>query len=336
MPPRHLFPSIAAKWGAELTFSQLRTFVEVVRCGSITTASRRLLVSQAAVSSAIASLKSELGVDLLVRDGRGTRVTTAGMVLYRYSQQMLGLLEETITATTAEADPRRSSLRIAAVTTAGESLVPKWFRSYVKAAPEVEIKIEVSNRARVFELLEQHHVDLVVAGSPPEGRGFFTIATRRHQLLLVAGSTSAIAGGKRRYTIDADTLERQTWLVKEEGSGTRASTEELLEHLAISPRMLTLGSNAAVKEAALLGIGVALLSTDSVGLELDRRELVALEIPPLPIDKAWHVAARRGSPLPDPAARFVEHLLSTGAAQVLAKAGPLPLEQISPGDVSAT
>lgn len=298
-----------------MTFSQLKTFIAVVQAGSITVAANKLFVSQAAVSSVLIGLKKELGVELIVRDGRGIRVTASGQVLYRYSQLLLGLLEETKTATMAESDPRRSLLRIAAVTTAGESLLPMWLRSFLKLNPDLEVKLEVGNRARVFELLEQHHVDLAIAGRPPAGRGFTTLATRRHNLVLVASKDSDIASQHHAGKITHVTLARKTWLVREDGSGTRVSVDELLEHLAISPKMLSLGSNVAVREAAALDVGLALLSSDSVLPQLENGTLIQLDIAPLPVIKYWHIVTRTSEMIPDVARNFAKHLLETGQAK---------------------
>lgn len=301
-----------------MTFNQLRTFAAVVRNGSITGAANELFVSQAAVSSVLAGLKGELGVELVSRNGRGIKVTAAGLVLYRYSQSLLGLIEEARTATIAEASPERSLLRIGSVTTAGESLVPMWLRSYLAEHPEVEVRIEVGNRARVFELLEQHHVDLVIAGSPPAGRGFLTLATRAHNLVLVASKDSELAKMQELGEFNYDLLSKHTWLVRELGSGTRASVEELLEELSISPRMLTLGSNVALREAVELGVGVALLSSDAVAAQLSSGSLAELRFAPLPISKLWHIVTRADETIVRSAGDFATHLLRSAEVVVAA------------------
>lgn len=297
-----------------MTFNQLRTFIAVVRNGSITGAAAELFVSQAAVSSVLGSLKGELGVELVTRDGRGISVTPAGMVLYRYGQSLLGMMEEAKNATISEADSQRSLLRIGSVTTAGESLLPAWLRSYLSVNPEVEVRIEVGNRARVFELLELHQVDLVIAGAPPAGRGFITLATRAHNLVLVASKDSNLAQHQMSGEFDYDLLSRETWLVREVGSGTRASVEEVLEQLSISPRMLTLGSNVALREAVELDIGVALLSSDAVASQLASGSLIELRPPPLPIRKLWHLVSRSDDVMGKAVRDFSDHLIGGGYA----------------------
>ncbi|MGH9269412.1 MAG: LysR family transcriptional regulator, partial [Acidimicrobiales bacterium] len=106
-----------------MTFTQLRAFVEVAAAGSVRQAAAHLVVSQPAVSAAVAALQRELGVALVVRDGRGLQVTPAGRVFARYAREVLGLLDEARAAATGQIDPGSGRLRLAAVTTAGEHVL---------------------------------------------------------------------------------------------------------------------------------------------------------------------------------------------------------------------
>src|SRR5438552_2827890 len=103
-----------------MTFTQLRTLVQVVATGSVRGAAQRLLVSQPAVSAALSSLQREVGVPLVVRAGRGLEVTPAGRAFARQATQILRLLDDAKSAATETLDPSRGRVRLAAVTTAGE------------------------------------------------------------------------------------------------------------------------------------------------------------------------------------------------------------------------
>ena len=294
----------------------MKTLVAVVESGSITAAAKRLFVTQAAVSTAITSLKSEVGVELFVREGRGIRLTDAGSTLFEYSKKILGLMDEATNATRGSGGTAKRTLRIAAVTTAGEVLLPRWLDSYLALDSEIEIKVEVSNRSRVFDLLENHGVDLAVCGTPPANRLFEVKAVRGHKLCLVVG-------GARLYQLDRSmqidqvvgVLSRIPWLVREEGSGTRSNSDELIARLNIEPQLFTLSSNVAIKEAALLGVGVALLSIDSVADELGSGRLSTVDVPTTPIEKSWNVVVRRDEPLNLVASAFLDHIVSAKYVQ---------------------
>src|SRR6185369_11351981 len=109
---------------ARLTLGQLRTFLAVASTGSVRAAADQLVVTQPAVSSALAAVRKQVGVALVARDGRGLRLTPAGEALAERARAALALLDEAVAAARGEADPDRGRLRLASVTTAGEHLAP--------------------------------------------------------------------------------------------------------------------------------------------------------------------------------------------------------------------
>jgi DNA-binding transcriptional LysR family regulator len=121
-------------------------------------------------------------------------------------------------------------------------------------------------------------------------------------------------GGKRQgvKAVPVEELARQVWLVREPGSGTRASTEELLERLGISPSLLTLGSNGAIRESVRVGLGVTLISRDAVRRELGDGTLREWRCPGLPLERVWHAVGVAGEELPPTARLFLARLAAPG------------------------
>jgi LysR family transcriptional regulator, low CO2-responsive transcriptional regulator len=155
---------------------------------------------------------------------------------------------------------------------------------------------------------------------------------RAHELVVVAAPELAAtaragiggepdAGGEPGAAAGADAgdeagwllpwLGRQTWLLREPGSGTRASTDALLADLDISPLTLMVGSNVAIRESAQVGLGVTLLSRDAVAAELAAGKLAVIPVPGTPLHRDWYLVAHPGS-LPAAAARLVAHALREG------------------------
>jgi len=152
-----------------LTLNQLRTFLAVADSGSVRSAAEELVVTQAAISASLAALQRSLAVQLLQPEGRGVRLTPAGLVFAGYARRALGLLEEASRAAAAAADPERGELRIAAVTTAAEQIMPGLLSGFLQRHPDVGVLVQAGNRERVTSLLERHQVDLVLAGRPAPG-----------------------------------------------------------------------------------------------------------------------------------------------------------------------
>lgn len=299
-----------------LTLGQLRTFLAVAATGSVRAAADQLVVTQPAVSSALAAVRKQVGVALVMRDGRGLRLTPAGEALAERARAALALLDEAVAAARGEADPDRGRLRLASVTTAGEHLAPPLLASFLADRPEVTVSLEVGNRRRVADLLAHHEVDLAIGGRPPPGAE--TLATRANRLVVVGasrGPSAGIASGRKRARARVVTmaeLDTATWLLREPGSGTRATAEALLEELGIAPRILTFGSNGAVVESVRIGLGVTLISADAVASDLAGGALEEWQHQGLPLERPWHLFGRAGEPLAPTPDRFLAHLLSSG------------------------
>lgn len=304
-----------------MTLGQLRYFLAVARHGSVNGAAAELVVTQPAVSAAVAALERELGVALLAREGRGIRLTPAGEALAGHATEALGLLEQGRDAAVSAAHPGRGRLRIVAVTTAGEYVIPPILKAFRARYPEVEVLLEVGNRALVLERLRERRADVGVGGRPPEGDGIDGTPFLPNQLVLVAAPDHELAG---RRSIDPRRLE-DPWLLRELGSGTAATSEEYFTERDVQPRtVLRLGSNGAVKQAAAVGLGVTLISAHAVSLELAAGTLARLRARGTPIRRRWFALYPSRGPLPGPARGFVEFVPTQAARRAVALAGRAP------------
>lgn len=284
-----------------VTLTQIRAFLAVCRTGSVHAAAGQLQVSQPSVSAAVAALARELGVTLFERHGRGVRPTEAAEAFAPYAAQLLGVLEQGRDAAREAARPESSVIRLVAVNTAGEYLVPPLLQAYRHLHPGVRVMLEVGNRATVFERLESRQADIGIGGRPPGGRlrGFPLLD---NQLVVVARE------------IPAD-LAAAPWLLRGEGSGTRRATERLLLDLELdSPELLTLGSNGAIKQALAVGLGVTLISQHAVARELREGLLVQVPVAGTPLSRPWHVLFPPGGP-PRPAVQMFSAFVRSDAAR---------------------
>lgn len=280
------------------TNARMRAFVALADTGSVRAAAARMVVTESTVSAAVRALAEEVGVPLVERDGRGVRLTRAGHRYAGYARQVLGLLAEASAAARGEADPERGRVRIGAVTTAGEHLLPGILASFRAHHPGVALGADVAPSAAVWPMLAHHEVDVVVAGRPPPGSGSRVRAIRDNTLTVV-GAPSLVAG------FDPATA---TWLLREHGSGIRATWSTLVDDLQIDPPHLIMGSHGATVEAARAGLGATLVSREGVRALLAQGALAELPVPGTPLSRPWHVVTHT-----DPTAStelLIGHLLS--------------------------
>jgi len=285
---------------------QLRVFAEVARSGSVRAAAERLVVSQPAVSAALAALQRKVGAPLFERHGRGLRLTAAGVVLEGHARRLLALRDQGIEQARAAARQHGGFLRLAAVTTAGEEILPALLRRFREGHPQVGIDLEVGNRSRVWELLANWEIELAMAGRPPPNRPFRTLATRPNELVVVGQANDNV------HEQSLETLASSTWLVRESGSGTRATVEELFARLDLAPQCLTVGSNGAIREGARCGLGIALLARDAIARDLESGLLRVVPTPLTPLLRPWHVLAHADRGPTPTATTFVTFLCENG------------------------
>lgn len=297
-----------------MTFSQLRTFLEVSRQGSVRGAAAALLITEPSVSAALAALRDEMEVPLVERDGRGIRLTPAGQELARYAAQILGLADQAVRRA-REAAGQAAPLNLVAVTTAGEYVLPPILKAFRTAHPEVQLRMEVGNRSSVLDRVSAREADLGFGGRPPEGRGLKGVAFLDNELIVVAPRDHPLAD---YAAVDPGLLSQETWLVREPGSGTRETTQEFwAQNMLQVPSVMTLGSNGAVKQASAAGLGITLISRHAVAAELATGALKILPVAGTPLRRSWYVLYLEDDSLSGSASQFLDLLKSPAARRAV-------------------
>jgi DNA-binding transcriptional LysR family regulator len=293
-----------------ITLTQLRSFLAVVRTGSVTSAADQLVVTQPSVSAAVTALARELGMTLLEREGRGVRPTPAGTAFAPFAADVIGLLEKGRRAAQETAARAEHVLRIAAVTTAAESFVAGLMQAFSLKHPETELTLSVGNRGRVLDMVLEHEADVAFGGRPPRDDRIDAHAFLPNQLVLITAPGDPLATGS---AVAAAHLTGRSWLLREPGSGTRKVNEDFLASARLEGPTLTVGSNGAIKQAARAGLGVSFVSRDTVAPELDAKLLGVIAVEPAPAPREWHVMRSRVGPVRPVVEEFIGFVREAGA-----------------------
>jgi len=312
-----------------ITLTQLRSFLAVLRTGSVTAAAEALVVTQPSVSAAVSALSHELGVELTERDGRSIRPSPAGAAFAPYAADVMGLLDQGAAAAREAAGESARALRIAAVTTAAEYLVPTLMRAFSALHPELVLTVEVGNREYVFQTVVRREADVAIGGRPPPDGRLVGEAFLENPVALITAPADPLAA---RHGVSVSELDRRPWLVREEGSGTRTMTEDFLAAYDLHPEVLTLGSNGAIKHAARAGLGISLQSRAAAELELALGLLATISLSePLP-DRRWYALRPASGPVRAPVEAFLE-FVSTEEARIAVERGQVTAVPVSPPPV---
>ena len=293
-----------------LTLRQMRVFAAVARNLSFTRAARELHLTQPAVSQQVKLLEEEVGLPLFEQIGRKVHLAPAGIELLRYTDQAMELLRQAGESLAAMRGLKRGVLKLGAVSTA-KYFAPSLLSAFKPAYPEVTIRFAVGNREEIIQQLAANEIDLVIMGRPP--RELETVAEpfAKHPLVLIASPRHPLASKRR---IKLSQLATESFLIREEGSGTRASMERVFREREVPIQVsMEVSSNETIKQAVMADMGISFISSHTVGLELAAGKLVILDVVGLPIVRDWYVIHLRDKRLAPIPAAFRTFLLEHGA-----------------------
>ncbi|OIJ88798.1 LysR family transcriptional regulator [Streptomyces monashensis] len=260
----HRVPDLAA----------LELLLAVARLGSLGAAAREVGITQPAASSRIRSMERQLGVALVDRSPRGSRLTDAGALVTDWARRVVEAAAAFDAGARALRDRRDSRLRVAASMTIAEYLLPGWLLALHAERPDTAVSLLAGNSTKVAELLLSGEADLgfVEGLTVPSGLDATVIA--RDRLIVVTAPGHPWA--RRRRTLAARELAETPLILRERGSGTRQVLDAALGGLARP--LIELSSTTAVKASAVSGAGPSVLSELVVGEELAMRRLVSIPV----------------------------------------------------------
>jgi DNA-binding transcriptional LysR family regulator len=287
----------------------LETFAKAAELSSFTAAARGLKLTQAAVSQRIQMLERALKRPLFQRQGGHVLLTEAGHRLYDYAQRILALHREAIEEITGSAAPLAGELALAASSVPGEHLLPELLSAFQERYPHIQVRASVTDSQHVLQQVEQGQVHLGLVGGKKDSPHLEFRPLGSDPLALLVPAKHPWS---RRKRVSLAQLIEQPLILREAGSGSRWCLEQALVGAGKSLHemrvTLELGSNEAIKEALLRGMGAAVLSIRAVQKEIASGELCALQITGLALARELLVTWDRRRVLPIPARRFLDLL----------------------------
>jgi DNA-binding transcriptional LysR family regulator len=298
-----------------LTLRQLEMFCTTVRLGSFTQAAEQLEVGQPAVSQQVAALERLLGVDLVVRVGRGVRLTEAGQLVADYGARILRLSEQLREGVSGLTGLATGRLVVGAGQTPGDYLLPAMLGAFRQQYPGIAVELEIADTRRVVQWLLRHTYDLGFIGERVEHEELELEPFLEDRVVLFAVPQHSLV---QQREVALEEVLACGLIVREPGSATRATGERAFRAADITPRFaMELGSNEAVKRAVLAGLGVGLLSTYALEVERSARVLAELVVPGFDGRRMLYSARNREAPLTAAQAAFLTLARQLAAAMAL-------------------
>lgn len=290
-----------------ITLRQFKVFEAVARLLSYTRAAEELHLSQPAVSMQIKQMENNLDVALFEQIGKRIFLTESGEEVYHYSRIVDQQLEDMETALANLKGLEKGKLRISVASTANY-FIPILLGTFCHRFSGVSVNLDVTNRKKLLSQLSENEIDLVVMGQPPENMGLIASPFMANPLVVVAPADHPLVEQKN---IPLKRLEQETFLVREQGSGTRFAMERFFaaNNINITTGM-EIGRDEAIKQSVEAGLGLGLLSRDTLEMELALKKLIILDIEKFPILRHWYVVHRKGKRLSVVTQAFMNFLLN--------------------------
>lgn len=262
-----------------MTLEQLRIFVAVAEREHVTAAARALNLTQSATSAAVAALEARHGTKLFDRIGRRIALTEAGRLFLPEARAVLARAEAAGRLLADLNAMARGSLALAASQTVGNYWLAPRLKLFRELAPGVSVAVRIGNTETVRAMVHDGAADIGLVEGDIADPLLAAGVVGEDELVLVVAPDHPWADKPPR----AAALARSPWVLREEGSGTRAIFAAELARAGLSLAeldvALELPTNESVRSAVAAGFGATVISRLAVNALLEAGALAAVGLP---------------------------------------------------------
>jgi DNA-binding transcriptional LysR family regulator len=293
----------------QATLHQLQIFEAIAQHGSFTRAAEELFLTQPTVSQQMKQLTKAIGVPLYEQIGKRIYLTDAGKAVLEVGRDISQRFNDLEMTLADIKGLKQGNLKLAAITTA-KYFVPRILGTFRQRYPGINISLQIANRQQILDRLADNLDDLYFIGQPPEDLEINLRHFLDNPLVVIAPRNHPLAQEK---LISLERLVEEPLIMRESGSGTRMAVEGFFAENRLKMKVeMEIGSNEAIKQAIVGGLGLSVLSRHSLALEGPQGPLVVLDVEGFPIQKHWYVIYPRSKQLSIVAQTFLDYLLTEG------------------------
>ncbi|EJW17778.1 LysR family transcriptional regulator [Paenibacillus alvei] len=266
----------------------MKVYVAVVEQRNFSRAAELLHLSQPGVSQHIRNLEQEFGVQLIHRSPKHVKLTEAGEILYKHAKEMIARYEAAREDIGLLRDEVTGSLRIGASFTIGEYILPRIVASFARQYPSVDVQVTIANTEQIAQSVRANELDIGLVEGKIEYKDLqLGTPFMEDEMVLVVSPNHSFAS---MPTIEPSMLHDEVWVLREQGSGTRAYSDQFMSDLKLHiKRSYVFNSSQSVKEAVMAGLGIAMLSYWVIRKEQEHGELRLVHVKGKSVKRAFHI-----------------------------------------------
>ena len=296
------------------TLHQLRIYLKVSQTRSITKAADELYLTQPAVSIQLKNFQDQFDLPLMEVIRKKIYITDFGKEIAVAAEKILTEVHDIQQKMHAYQGKLTGRLKMSVVST-GKYIAPFFLADFINQHPEIELVMDVTNKSRVIESLENNEVDFSLVSVIPENIQIDKEDLLTNKLFLVGRADTTI----NTKVHDKRIFERIPIIYREPGSGTRYVMETFIRKNKIPVKMnMELTSNEAVKQAVLAGLGYSIMPLIGIRNELSNGQLCIIPVKGFPIESTWSLIWQRDKKLSPLSLAFL-HYLRANKAKIIAE-----------------
>ncbi len=293
-----------------IDFRHLETFCRVAALKSFSRAADDLFLTQPTVSGHILSLERSLSLRLFDRTGREIRLTMAGELFLRYASKILTVRRDLLNALSEFSQGIRGELSLGASTIPGEYLLPRLMGDFKRKHPRFTLSLKISDTKDIVQELLQGHIEFGLIGAKVDHPSLHYEKFEEDEIIVIAPSDHPLT---RKRSVSFEDLLKESWIIREEGSGTQMTVERVLRKKGKSLKdfnvAIEMGSTSSVKEGVKAKLGLAFISRRAVEEELNRNLFTSITLEGLEsISRQIYIVSQRGKTVSPAGMEFLRFL----------------------------
>ncbi|MBT8333378.1 MAG: LysR family transcriptional regulator [Desulfobacterales bacterium] len=287
-----------------ITLRQLEIFIAVAETAQVTKASKKLFVTQSAVSMALAELENQLGGSLFDRHGRSLLLNARGRYLLPLAKDITAQVSSIETIMSERNDTLSGKINIFASSTLGNYILPYLIGAFKKAHPNVLVNMLVYNTKMAEGMVLDGTSDIGFVEGIVRSQELLARPWFKDELVVLAAPSDPLANNDV-FDVEED-LKNTRWIMREKGSGTAALfRKKMKNYLNDLNIVMEMGHPEAVKRAVESGVGVACLSALTTCREVENGWLKSLKVEGVDMKRQLHIISRKDKQMSDSLAEFL-------------------------------
>lgn len=266
-----------------------------------TKAAEVLHMTQPAVSLAIKELEQYYGVHLFDRIGRRLQITDAGKHFLQYAIHISDLFSDMETG--LRDWDSKGILRIGASITIGSQFLPRYVKAFTEICPGLDVRVTVDQSERLEQKIMANELDCALIEGIAHDPNIVSEAYMEDHLSVIC---SRDKGWKQGQVVSIEDFQRQRFLLREIGSGTREVFERVVEQagIHITPVWEAMSTTALVN-AVINGLGIAVLPHRMILPALRQGLVCTVKVEGLSFSRNFHIIYHKDKFLTASAKRFI-------------------------------